>query len=588
MTDLAHPDVQKEKFAGGASRPGVIVGIEIGYGSIRMVRLRRAADGKIFFEECRTFEYDPTFRVESSEFVSVLKNGLKRFCGSPKDLEFWAAPKLDRARLHHIKIPQVSSNRLPGAVFWGLQREEPFLEKETVVDFQVEEGSASSSLNITGALIERDGIEDIQQAFSQAGYPLTGIGLPLFALRNLVNLREDINQEIPVLICQLGQLTTSVSFLLGGRLVFTRNIPMGLQNLTEIIGRELEPTPSPEEASDLVLKLGLEKVPASPEEQQRHEVAFNLLRPALERAARQIERTIEYYQSNFDTEPIETIFLGGEIATQGRLFEFISDQLSTEVIAIDPFDTPGLNAKTSLPTDRGDRIAYGPAFGLALEARQAGINLGHTFKARQNESKYRKIATAASVFTMLLTVVAALFYNWQRLQLKDLNAEQAELKQSLSELGPELTEAIITEATEDVKALQEQRRAATRRYESLALLSEITRLTPKKIALLHVSAAMGRAITFLDVGAEKNSPIKSSAKTKGSLILKGIVSGERTSLETSLTIYIARLDQSHLFHSVEVESTELVETPDELLLAFSLNVKTSEENEEETNGTLKP
>ena len=585
MTDTNLPANSKRhstKDSDRSSRLGATVGIEIGYSTIYMVRLRKAADGKIFFEEGRTFKFDPNLSLESSKFIAVIKTALKQFCGSSKELAIWAAPKLDRARLHHINIPQVSPARLPGAVYWGLQREEPFLEQETVVDFQVEEGTAlSASLSITGALIEHESIENIQQAFSQAGYPLTGIGLSLFALRNLVNLRGEEKQEAPVLICQLGQHATSVSVLLEQRLVFTRNIPLGLQNLAETLVKELDPPPSQEQACNLVLKLGLEEETLSSDECKQHENALNLLRPILDRTVRQIERTIQYYQSNFDTEPMETVFLGGEIAARGHLFEFISEQLSFKVIAIDPFDTPELQANTSLPADNADRIAYGPAFGLALEGSQAGINLAHTYKERQNESKHRKVATGVTIFLILLTVATAFFYSWQRSQLRSLYAERVNLDRSLSALGPQLTEAIITEDTAAVRALQDRRRAATKRYEGLALLSEITRLTPEKISLHHVSAAMGSPITLLDVSAAKGSPIKTAAEAKGTLLLKGIVNGERTSLETSLTIYIARLDQSHLFHAVEVDSTELVEGSGELHLTFTLNVKTMEESKGE-------
>ncbi|MEK6232334.1 MAG: pilus assembly protein PilM [Luteolibacter sp.] len=581
MTDPSrqeNPKPNSTKDSRRSSRLGATVGIEIGYRTIYMVRLGKAADGEIFFEDCRTFDFDPNLDLKSSSFSSVIKAALKQFCGSSKELAIWVAPKLDRARLHHINIPKVSPTRLPGAVYWGLQREEPFLEKETVVDFQVEEGAGSkTSLNITGALVENEGIEHLQKAFSQAGYPLTGIGLPLLALRNLVNLRGDEKQEDPVLICQLGQRATSVSVLLDRRLVFTRNIPLGLHNLAETLIKELEPTPSQEEACDLVLKLGLEEEMLSFDESPQHEKALNLLRPILERTVRQIERTIEYYQSHFDNEPMETVFLGGEIAARGHLFKFISEQLSPKVIAIDPFDTPELQANTALPEDNADRIAYGPAFGLALEARQAGINLAYTYKERQKESKHRKIATAVSIFLILLTAATAFFYHWQQSQLRGLDAERDNLDRSLSALGPQLTEAVITEATEDVRALQEQRRAATKRYEGLALLSEITRLTPENIALLHVSAAMGRTITLLDGSAAMGAPVKTAAEAKGTLLLKGVVNGERTSLETSLAMYIARLDQSHLFHGVEVDETELVESSGELDLTFTLNVKTIEE-----------
>ena len=569
MTDPSRPAVSKRNSKKGSrrsSRLGATVGIEIGYNAIYMVRLSKAADGKIFFEECRTFEFDPSLRAESALFAPILKAALQQFCGSSKELAIWAAPRLDRVRVHHLKLPQISPTQLPGAVYWGLQREEAFLEKETVVDFQVEEGvTSSSSLNITGWLIEREGIEEIQQTFSRAGYPLTGIGIPLFALRNLVNLRGDETPDAPVLICKLGQRTTSVSVLFEGRLVFTRNIPSGLKNLGKVLVNGLDSAPSLEEACNLVLKLGLEEEALSSDECQQHENVLELLRPSLKRTVRQIERTMAYYQRNFDAEPMETIFLGGSIAARGHLFQYISEQLSGKVIAIDPFEMPELQAKTSFPAANADRIAYGPAFGLALEGTQPRINFAYTQKELQDENRHRKITTAVSVILIFLTVATVFLYNWQQSHLRSLNAERDNLDRSLSALGPRLTETAITEATEDVRALQERRRAAAKRYEGLALLSEITRLTPENISLLHVSAAMG-------------SSIKTATDTKGTLLLKGIVNGARTSLETSLTIYIAHLNQSQLFHAVEVDSTELVESSDELHLTFTLKAKTIEES----------
>ena len=60
---------------------------------------------------------------------------------------------------------------------------------------------------------------------------------------------------------------------------------------------------------------------------------------------------------------------------------------------------------------------------------------------------------------------------------------------------------------------------------------------------------------------------------------------KRQALETSLTIYVARLDQSPLFHAVEVDSTELVVSSGALGLAFTLEVKTVEEKSEKEEAT---
>ncbi|MDB4620129.1 FG-GAP-like repeat-containing protein [Akkermansiaceae bacterium] len=362
------------------------------------------------------------------------------------------------------------------------------------------------------------------------------------------------------------------------------NLPVGLQSLAETLVKEYDSTLVQREACKIVLNLGLEEAKFSLEERQDHEQAFTLLRPVLERTVRQIKRTVEYYQSNFDSEPIETIFLGGEIAARGKLFGFIAQQLSSKVIAIDPFDSQELHAKSPPPVDKADRIAFGPAFGLAIEGTREGINFAHTYKERQEEGKHNKLAITISALLIALLVAATIFYNSQRLDLLKLEAEQDKLEENLKDLGPKLTEAIITEASEEVLSLEERRRAATNRYESIALVSEITRLIPQNVSLLHVSAAMGSTISFLDPSAEtkKKSPVNSAADRKGTLLLKGVVTGERTSLETSLTIYIARLDQSRLFHKVKVDSTELVSSSGKLHLTFTLSVETIDESSDIT------
>ena len=351
---------------------------------------------------------------------------------------------------------------------------------------------------------------------------------------------------------------------------------MGLQSLADTVVQELDPMPTKEEATALILKLGVENDVLCAEDQQLNEKVIRILTPVLERASRQIERTIEYYQSNFDSEPIDIIFLGGMTMSQGLLFRFLSSQLSSNVVSLDPLDSLEAHSNSSFPEDHGNRIAYGTAFGLALEAGQS-INLGHTYKERQNEARYRKITTTSTLALMILAIAATLFYYWKKLQLNDLRAENVALQKSLSVYDPQLSEESIMQIVTDVRLLQKRRKAATKRYESIAILSEITNLTPQQISILQMSATMEGALTFFDTLSDEKSTIGKSAETTGVLFMEGIVSGERTSLETSLTIYVARLEQSDLFRAVEVKSTELLETSGKLVLTFTLSVNLTEE-----------
>ena len=94
------------------SRLKTTVGVEIGYNTIYMVQLQGGSNGTLHFEKARSFDYNPQLDLNSPTFSTVLQNALKEFCGSSKRVKIWAAPKLDRARLHHIQIPQVKPSRL--------------------------------------------------------------------------------------------------------------------------------------------------------------------------------------------------------------------------------------------------------------------------------------------------------------------------------------------------------------------------------------------------------------------------------------------------------------------------------------------
>jgi len=311
-----------------------------------------------------------------------------------------------------------------------------------------------ANLDVTAAIIDLQTVENVRQPFSQVGYALSGITTPLFALRNLVELRGAVSSEIPFLVCQVGVKATTLSVLLDRRLVFTRNVPLGLQtfaeSLTKDLGIELP------EASELVLKLGQGDADLSGDDKLRYNKALRILEPVFGRAVRQVERTIEFYQSNYNSQPIQTIFVGGEVAARGELFKFLSKELAAQVIPIDPFELPGFDGEASLAVTAADRVAYGAAFGLALEPHDPGVNLANTFKQRQVESKNSKVFTCVSLALIALTVLATLLFISKRAELKKIVSERDKVKTDLNSYSPRLSPAVINATTAKVQNMQLQ------------------------------------------------------------------------------------------------------------------------------------
>jgi len=550
-------DIEK---TGRASRRGSTVGVEIDHDTIYMVRLGGGADGDISCERFRKFKYDPRLDLGSEEFVAALKAALHEFCGSGADVEIWATPHLDQGCVRNIQTPPVGASRLQGAVQWALHREEPFLEKETLVDFQIEdEGQldANQNLSITGVLFSRADVAKIKEAFSRAGYPLTGLTVPLLAFCNLVNLSDEHRKESSVLICHTGYYATSLSVLRNGRLVFSRSVPLGLKGMAETVVKDFDSTLSLDAAIQLVLGCGHGSDDLGSAYLLLEEKVNTLLGPIRERLARQIERTLEYYTSNYGTDPIEKILIGGDVGVKTGLSDFISKQLAVPVVTLDPLG-PQLEADP-IGLDTSEGVAsFAAAYGIALEGGKAGVNLAYTRSERQNDLKRSRFAK--SVFGLLIVAASltGLFFGWQQTQLRTLQAEREDISRALEATGPLLTEASINASIEEVKAFHDRLSALARRYESIATLSEITSLTPESISLVHMSSE----------AAENLSGVSESVERK--LLLKGIVTGGRASLETTLTVYVARLNQSPLFESVEVDSLKLVDSEEGLCLLFTL------------------
>ena len=549
-----------------------VIAVNLGFGSIHIVILSDAENGQLLLKDYRSIEIDPGISGETTKMAALLKKELKPFIRASKHAEIWTTPYLDETNFHNLRIPRVKSSRLPGAVYWALQRKEPFIENETIVDFQVnDEATTKGVIDLSCALSVRSPIEDIKQIFDKAGLSLTGIGMPPFSLCRLLGGEGKAQGSSPSLMIEMGFKYTSAIVITDGRIVFTRNIPIGILNLVEALNREFDPSPSKREALQLIFEPEKQD-DLSPEIARQSPHVVSLIQRNLERLIRQVESTVEYYQTKFETLPIQEIFLSGELAARPHLVNFLSKRLSIQTKAINPFKNLDFHPESHIPEDEKGQISLGPACGLALEGRTPGINFAYTYKDQQVENNTRKFAVFSTVFLILLAVSCTILYRSKQKELQTLESKKAKLEDQVSKMGVTITEDVIAEDTSMVVNLQKQRREAVKRYRSIAFLTEVSRETPKNISILNLSALLNRYLRNSFEETEEERPID--------LQLKGLVSGKRAELETSLTIYVARLEKSPLFEKVRAVEKNLVNTGNGPGLTFTLNVYTKEKRKE--------
>ncbi|MDB4383833.1 pilus assembly protein PilM [Akkermansiaceae bacterium] len=554
-----------------------VIAVNLGIGSIHIVLLGDAENGQVLLKDYRSIEIDPRISGETTKMAALLKKELKPFIRASKHAEIWTTPYLDETSFYNIRIPLVKSSRLPGAVHWALQRKESFIENETIVDFKVnEQTSTKSVIDLSCALSVRSPIEDLKQIFDKAGLSLAGIGMPPFSLCRLLGGEGKDRENAPVLMIEMGFKFTSATVIANGHIVFTRNIPIGVLNLMEALNREFDSSPSKQEALQLILEPEREDG-LSPEIARQGALVAPLIQRNLERLIRQVESTVEYYQTKSETLPIQAIFLSGEIAARSHLVKFLSKRLSLKTEAINPFKTLDFHQESPVPEDEKGQIRLGPACGLAIEARTPAINFAYTYKDQQVESNTRKYAAFSTIILILLAVSFTVLYRSKQKELQKLESDKATLEAQVSTMGMPITEEAIVKETSMMVELQTQRQEAIKRYRSLAFLTEVSRETPKNIAILNLSALLNGSIR----NSSEDTKDKSAEDRPVDLQLKGLVSGKRAELETSLTIYVARLRKSLLFEKVKVVEKNLVNTAKGPGLTFTLNVYTKQKPKED-------
>ena len=99
------------------------------------------------------------------------------------------------------------------------------------------------------------------------------------------------------------------------------------------------------------------------------------------------------------------------------------------------------------------------------------------------------------------------------------------------------------------------------KYFGVAVISEITELTPANVRLLSISTKLGE------------QPGKKKTEENGTLILDGIVQGNRLTLESTLAGYLMELKNSPMFDQPTISKKSFERYEDKEGLRFTARLE---------------
>ncbi len=562
------------------------VGVSVGYQDVKLVKVGQGAEKSRVLLRYTAVPFPPQLTTESPQFPMFLKRVLAQFCGDAKNAEIWSAISSAKVEMRYLRIPKVPRKQIANTVYWTFKRDVAFDERQEIFDFvllgeAIEEGIRKTEVMAYTA--PKDEVNRLRGHFSKAGFPLSGITIVPFLLQNLLKSGWFEAGGENVCALYIGRDWSRIDIFSSGNLVLSRGIKAGMQSMVESIRQHIAQEPEPEEpVEETGPVLESQEAASLPEADEARRIFFGflqdsqfreeppahrlseteilrLIRPALERLIGQVERTLEHYILKFDSKGVDRLFISGPVNTQQLMVDHIGEQLGLRVDIFDPMGSKSpFSGNITPPETRAEREAFLPATGLALSKSEQTPNFIFTYREKNRAAKSQRLNS--SLFAVLLTIMVGCgaFYFWQSEQIDQKETTAWALRRELDAFAPRVNQDLIGTLLEKVKKRQQALKDVGTRYKAVAVINEVSRLTPDNIRLLNLG------IDFAPTA---------QGKPKRVLKLEGVIFGDRLTFESTLAEYLVKLEGSPLLNDFTIEKRAFSYVDENEVLRFTAQME---------------
>ena len=575
-------------------RKRVTVGIDIGYYELKLGMVNQVSEKRQELVDFVSIPYESGMSPSSSAFPEFLRSALKRFCGRSKKIALWSAISSAKVETRNLKIPKVSKKQIDNATYWTLKKDISFNEDEMLFDYEVLGDVVEDGINkieILAYVAPRQDIAQQRNLFQKIGFPLSGISIIPFALQNL--FRTDVVDTLGKDICSLfiGRDWSRIAIYSDGNLVLSRGIKAGIRSMIEAIAQEIskskmdmaQQSTEPSESSiygieDESHMLDTEQArriffdhisnsePIRMEETghvlQENDV-FGMIQPALERLVKQVERTLAHYYLHFNKERIAKIYISGQMSVYERLFVYMNQQLDIAVDTMNPFSAKlSYLGIAAIPETLSEKEAFAPAIGMALSNNNLTPNFIYTYKDKQKTESARKVNQGIFACILVFLAICVGLYWWGSTVLNQKKIELAKLQVEIEKFKPLVNKNLIVDLASRTQNKRKALRKLGEKYKSVAVINEISSITPAEIRLLSIAADMG------------DKPDENKKPSKQQLEMEGVVMGDRLTFDSILAGYIVKLKSSPMFGnpSIENKSYKFLDNQEVLMFRAKLDL----------------
>lgn len=476
------------------ARVSYVWGIDIGKCALKALRCRATANPrKLEAVACEYIEYPKILTQPEADPVELVQAALEQLI-SRHDLkgdEVAVSVPGNLGLSKFIKLPPIEAKKIPDIVKYEARQQIPFPLEQVVWRWQrlaggMEESGFVLDAEVALFAMKREQVFKALTPLTQAGINVDVLQLAPIALANMAMFDQlpdpatlDPDEPAPsVALVSVGVDSTDL-VVTNGRRIWQRSIPAGGSNFTKSLVQGMKMTFSQAEN----LKRNAVKA-------EDPKAVFKMMKPVFNEFASELQRSLNYFTGTDRTATITKVLLMGNATKLRGLTDFVGQQLQLDVQRLDTFNGLEGAAVLANPAFREHQLAFGTAYGLALQAANVaaiGTNLLPDEIVRDRIIDAKKPWAVAAMVGLLAAAMLnffGMFAAWTA-YAPDLYADAFGKADAVKKKSSAATAAIGMVRERQVAALAQQQwlaRVQNRRFETLDMLRAVQTLLPRDSA----------------------------------------------------------------------------------------------------------
>jgi type IV pilus assembly protein PilM len=347
----------------GKKRQTPVLGIDISSSSVKLLELSRNGD-KYKVESYAVASLPPNSVVEKNiaELEAVAETIAKAYALSKAKLKTASVAVAGSAVITKlIDMPAgLNDDSMETQITLEADQYIPYPLDEVAIDFEVQGESERSpdQVEVLLAACRRENVDLRVDALEMADIVTKVVDVEAYSIERafeLIRPQLDCEDDSAIAIVDIGATMTTLSVLVDGQTVYTREQLFGGKQLTEEIQRRYGL--SLEEA-------GLAKKQGGLPDDYEPEV----LEPFKDAVVQQITRSLQFFFSSSQYNDVDQIVLAGGVASMPGLAELVQEKLGTPTVVANPFVDMAIASKVNTTALSNDAPALMIACGLAMRS----------------------------------------------------------------------------------------------------------------------------------------------------------------------------------------------------------------------------